>query len=248
MIGELIAKKSKSLKIFLVFFVFFIALFFVLLFMLPSFETETMITPLMITVWTNIIFVVVYFAAFHPFKVSMSLLKQKGIEHIADDINLQQPTLPSSKIYCGQYALFCKKPFIIIPYSEMAWVYLYERKTYGITVEKAIIVHTKTGKRFALKSNVDEFQWLLQNFVAAQSPNIIIGYGKQQKKRYLELNPRAKSSNNKVKTITGIVLMCIGGLFSVVGIVNKTVDGFGLAILLAILGVGLILFLFGKKK
>lgn len=249
--SDFIEKKLKSVQAFRIY------LLVLLIFTLCSFiaigfveETEPMILTAILLTAVLLISGILYLGLFTPFMHSIKMLRSKGMENIAEDITLDRPTLPRSKIYCGQRALFCKKPCTIIPYSEIAWVHLYERQAYGIAVDKAIIVYTKEGKKFSLNANADEFQWLLENYIAKNSPNLIVGYGAEQNARYLQLNPQAAEAGKKVKRIWGIVLMCIGAALLIAMIVNiKTAEIVPLTIMiLAVLGAGIALYMVGKKK
>lgn len=213
-------------------------------------DVETIIAPIMLSTSALWISGIIYFVSYMPFTSSVKWLKSKGMEDVADDIVLERPTLPRSKIYCGQRALFSKKPCAIIPYAEIAWVHLYERRAYGIAVEKAVIVYTKDGKKFSLNSNADEFKWLLENYIIPNSPNIIIGYGAEQKARYKQLNPQSAEGGKKVKRIWGIVLMCIGVAFFITLLFTfKNAEIVPATILiLGFLGSGAILYMLGKKK
>ena len=52
-------------------------------------------------------------------------------------------------------------------------------KAYGITVAKQVHIYCRNGKHFILRADVEEIKWLLEF-----NPNIIIGYGFEQKKQY----------------------------------------------------------------
>lgn len=247
--SELLEKKTKSAK------VFRICLMALLVLAVGSFVAMGLLDNIKVVIAPAMLFInafwisgVVYYASVHPFMSSTKWLKSMGLQSVADDIVLDRPTLPQSKIYCGQRALFCKKPCAIIPYAQIAWVHLYERQAYGIAVEKAVIIYTKDGKKFALNSDADEFRWLLENYIIPQSPNIVIGYGAEQKARYKQLNPEAANAGKKVKKIWGIVLMILGAFLLTVGLINQTIIGPGLVIVLGLLGSGGALFLAGKKK
>lgn len=249
--SEFIEKKLRSAKAFRIY------LLVLLIVTIGSFvsmgfidDVEIVIAPIMLS--TNALWIsgVIYLASYMPFTGSVKWLKSKGMENVADDIILERPTLPRSKIYCGQRALFCKKPCAIIPYAEIAWVHLYERRAYGIAVEKAVIVYTKDGRKFSLNSNADEFKWLLEKYIIPNSPNIIIGYGAEQKARYKQLNPQSAEAGKKVKRIWGIVLMCIGAAFFITLLFTfKQAEIVPVTILiLGFLGSGAILYMLGKKK
>lgn len=192
---------------------------------------------------------IIYLALYMPFTGSMKWLKGKGMENVADDIILERPTLPRSKIYCGQRALFCKETNVIIPYAEIAWVYLYVR-TSSIVVEKTVIVYTKDGRKFSLSYNADEYNWLLAKYFIPNASDIIIGFGAEQKALYKQLNPQSAEAGKRVKKIWGIVLMCIGAAFFITLLFNfKNARIVPLIILiLSSLGSGAILYMHGKNK
>lgn len=130
-----------------------------------------------------VIFGYVYLISFQPIMKSVKCIEMAGLEDIVDDIPIN-PTLQKSKIHYGSKAFFSKKPFTIIPYSEIAWVYMQVNKAYGITVAKQVHVYYKNGKHFILRADVEELKWLLVNCLLKFNQNIIIGYGFEQKKQY----------------------------------------------------------------
>ncbi len=125
----------------------------------------------------------VYLILFHPIMKSAKWFKSVQNEQVIDDVPIT-PTLPNSKIHCGSQVLFSNKPFSVIPYSEMAWIYMSENKAYGITLSKQIHVFCRNGNHFILRANIDEFKWLLENYIYRFNANIIIGYGFEQKRQY----------------------------------------------------------------
>lgn len=147
------------------------------------------IAVLFVAFWT---FGIIYLAVHQPFVSCVKWLRKNAMEHIADDIDLEKPTFPESKLFCGQRAMYSKKSKVIIPYGKIAWTYLHETRTYGITVERYFVIHTTDRKKFMLKAKLDTYKWLLENRVAVQSPNLIVGFGKVQKKQYLQCTQRGK--------------------------------------------------------
>lgn len=57
-------------------------------------------------------------------------------------------------------------------------------KAYGITVAKQVHIYCRNGKHFILRADVEEIKRLLENCLLKFNPNIIIGYGFEQKKQY----------------------------------------------------------------
>lgn len=247
--NELVEKKVRSAK------VFRICLLILLALAIASFaamgvvdKMEVVILPAMLFLNALWICGVLYYAKMHPLMSSIKWLERLGASNVVEDIPVDAPTLPKSKIHCGRWALFSKKPCAIIPYAQVAWVHLYERRAYGVAVEKAIIIYAKDGRKFALNADEYEFRWLLENYIIPQSPDIIIGYGAEQKARFKQLNPKAANAEKRLKRIGGIALMAFGAFLLVVGLVNQAIIGPGLVIVIGLLGAGAGLFFAGRKN
>lgn len=189
-----------------------------------------------------------YLISFRYFVECVRWLENKGLKNIVYDIGLERPTLPRSQIYCGRKAFFCRKPWVILPYAEIAWGYVREQYgAFGI-VAKSVIVYTKDGRSFSLDSNEDEFRWLLENYIVKHSPEVLWGSG--QKENYLQLNPLAAQAGKKVKRIWGIVFMCIGVLLLNMMLIDvraaKVVPAS--IIIVGFFGCGMALYRKGKKE
>lgn len=191
-----------------------------------------------------------YLAVVLPFVRSVKHLEQLGLREAAENIPLANPTLPRSKIYCGEKAFYTKKDNRIILYSEIAWVYIYERTTYGITVEKTAIFRMKNGKQYSLQITTDDLSWLLNTIIAPNSPQLLVGYKAEHKARYEQMYPQARERTKKAMRIWGIVLMCIGGGLLIPGIINLKPETIIALIFLAVtpLIIGLVLFFRGRKN
>ena len=113
-------------------------------------------------------------------------------ERTFDDVP-SVPTLPKSKAYCGSKCIVFKKPFVAIPYYEIAWTYIQVNKTYGITMSKQVHIFCVSGAHFMISADVNEFEWLLENYLLRLNPNIILGYGYEQKRQYRELKKNYKN-------------------------------------------------------
>ncbi len=190
---ELIEKKCKAVKAFRIYFITVAAVIVILMIIFGIVDTKYIAAPPSLGIFCLLIPFAVYMDKYQSFNASIKLMKALDIMDIVDDINLDRPTIPRSKIYCGEKAFFSKKPLAIVPYSEIAWVYKRVTQTYGITVEKLFVVNMSDGKAIVLKSDEDEFKWLLENCIIRNSPDVIIGYGSAQKKKYSEI----KKANKK---------------------------------------------------
>lgn len=192
----------------------------------------------------------IYVTKLVPFLKSVEMLKKRGMLTSVYDIDLNRPISPNTKVYCGEKAFFCKKSYVIMPYSEIAWAYQYKQMTYGVTVSKSIILYNRDGKQFTLYIDVDKFKWLLSELIIKNSPDIIIGYGPEQKARYKQINPKFGEGAKKAKRIFGIVLWTYCFFFIMNVIVNpKNVEVVPVIILALISGIsGTFFYLSGRKK
>ncbi len=253
--SEFIERKLRSAKVFRI---YLLVLFLIMTVSLISIgfiddSDETVIIPTILSANALWISGVIYLGSYRPFTSTVKWLINNGMENVADDITSESLMLPRSKIYYGQKALFSKKSHVIIPYSEIAWVYVVETTTSFYIVltytTEQVKVYTKDGREFFLKCDIDEFKRLLANCIIPNCPNVVIGYGKEQKARYKQLNPQAVEKEKKIRRIWGIVLMSIGVFSLIVALINiENLNIVGTAILiLCFLVSGIVLYMFGKK-
>lgn len=185
---ELLTKKRRGFKIFSIFSIVIVVATLSCPFLFAATESDAVFGLMMVLTFAAFALYIVFFNSFYNFCLSDKMLKKNGMENIADDVSLEQPTLPKSKIYCGKYALCSKKPVLVIPYSEIAWVYVNVQKLYGVvTVSKTVVIACRNGRRFSLKADMDEFQWLLQTYLLKVNPNIIVGFGRDQQKAFKQV-------------------------------------------------------------
>lgn len=177
-----ILSKIKTAKSFRIFLIVLAVLCFLSMIIIPMLDIDYMGIYFLLF-FALVISGYVYLISFQPIVKSAKCIEIAGLENTVDDIPAN-PTLPKSKIYCGSKAFFSKKPFTVIPYSEIAWVYMQVNKAYGITVAKQVHIYCRNGKHFILRADVEEIKWLLENCLLKFNPNIIIGYGFEQKKQY----------------------------------------------------------------
>ena len=183
--NDFFEKKIKTEKIFRFVTIGLLIMFVVSLFIVSHIDVKTPELIIVFLVTAMLVCTLIYFGLFFPFLRNLRWLRKNGIENISHDINLNKPTLPRSKIYCGERALLTKRPCLLIPYNEMGWVYIYKKYTNGFLTERSFIIYTKDKHKFSLAfDDEDEIRWLLNNYIIKNSPDVIIGYGKEQKERY----------------------------------------------------------------
>lgn len=139
------------------------------------------------TISPAIIAAIYYFARLLPILINAKQMAKKGMDNEAGTILVNKPTLPRMRVYCGNKALFNKNNHSILPYHQILWVYKYRHYVNGMLVEESIVLKLNTGKTVKLAAADQEFMWLLQNHIGPNSPNLIIGAGKQEAARYKQL-------------------------------------------------------------
>ena len=192
--NEYINKRIKTAKVYRICFLVCLGLLFLGSYLLSVTKSKHYELLLLYTD-ALIVSAFVYYIVFHPLMKNIAWLKRIGKEEVINDITLSAPILKKSKIYFENRAIFSKKPCCIIPYEEVAWVYIREQKALLglVTVNKEFIVRCRDGKTFALRAYVEEFSTLLE-YIDRFSSNVIIGYGQKQQKMYAECRKRYKDN------------------------------------------------------
>ena len=65
----------------------------------------------------------------------------------------------------------------------VSWVYIRQTRIYFIPLPEFVVFQCRDGSRFFVRANRDELQMLLQ-CIYQFSPDLILGYGNEQKKQY----------------------------------------------------------------
>ena len=137
---------------------------------------------MLLSAFLAIMSISIYLKSYSKFLQCMKWLDARRLEDTAYDIDPNVITLPVSRMYCGQTALLSKKPWVIIPYSEISWVYVPLDEAISLTLH--VLVYTRDNKCFRLSYHPDEFKWLLENYILKHAPDVLLGpRGKEEHKR-----------------------------------------------------------------
>lgn len=180
-------KKAKVLRITMI----VLAVVYVLGIMMIT-VSETFGDLAFIAFYLIIIIGIIYLISYNSVAKCAKWFRDTDSEHVFDDVP-SVPTLPKSKVYCGSQCIVFKKPFVAIPYYEIAWVYIQVNKAYGITMSKQVHIYCLSGAHFIIKADASEFEWLLENYLLRLNSNIILGYGNKERKQYRELKKNYKN-------------------------------------------------------
>lgn len=147
-----------------------------------------------------VIYSIVYADRNVPFLKNRKWLEKIDSANIADDMKLGEPITRKSKIYCGEKVIFSKKFGVIVPYEQIAWMYRCNHRVNGITIEKYLCLYTKSGKKIPIYAKLKEFkenEKTIFDHVINKCPNLLIGYGKEQKRDYKRIVKEHKKQRSK---------------------------------------------------
>ena len=138
----------------------------------------------------------VYISSYRQLPISLKFLESKGLSNVIDEINVDRATLPRSAIYCGPRAFYSDISNVILPYSEIVWIYGYEHRTCFIQRKIYYAVHTRDGKKFKLDIHRAEVEWLVFHCIYFHSRDIKVGFSLDKKAEY-EKTYMKKASRKK---------------------------------------------------
>lgn len=122
-----------------------------------------------------------YLFKLYPICKSVRLLNKYKLQDTSDDLETKSFNLQRSKIFIGSTAFYAKKTNTVIPYYMVSWVYIRQTRIYFIPLPEFVVFQCRDGSRFLVRANRDELQMLLQ-CIYQFSPDLILGYGNEQKK------------------------------------------------------------------
>ena len=133
---------------------------------------------------------VFYFVSSRMSSLCDDQLKAEGLEDVTISLDLDSASFLRENFRCGNKVLLLPGTRIL-PLNRIAWVYVYEtRNMYGGVTDRRLMLHTFDGKRISVSISAEDetvFQELLIACRDAFSPDLIIGIGKDARKRYKEL-------------------------------------------------------------
>ncbi|MBQ2881273.1 MAG: hypothetical protein IJE40_03300 [Clostridia bacterium] len=93
----------------------------------------------------------------------------------------------ANKVYLGDKALFHNYTFYIIPYSEIAWVYIKNTSVNYSTQVQTTVIRTRDGKLIEIPCNAESLSMIVQNYLIPQSPGVLVGFTNENGKLYSQM-------------------------------------------------------------
>lgn len=140
---------------------------------------------LLMSVMAFLLSFLAYHERFGNFKKIIEWLQSIGRGHVGDDINFSQYTFPNSKLICGRQAFYCDKPCVLVPYSEVFWIYRQVTKTYGVKTAEHYCFGVSNGEVYTLPVKEADFDQLYSRYIYHYSSNVILGFGDAQHKQFI---------------------------------------------------------------
>ena len=152
----------------------------------------------------SLLFIVIYIIKVIKNKKTMNELNPELLIKIDTELSqIVDSEYQDMKFYLlKDYLVDFDDNIVIIPYSDILWIYPYDRTYNGLLVNKYLKVTTINNKVYAvaktrsLEDNKDEILEEIENKIKEKNEEIIIGYSKENKKKVKEI---IKDKKNKSK-------------------------------------------------
>lgn len=136
------------------------------------------------------ILILAIFGAYYPVSSAKKLLEKEGISLEEAAVDIDNALFVAEKIRCGRKVLLMNNK-VCIPLRGIAWIYLHEvRSAYGLVTTRSIVLRTFSGKKMEVTTGSDDLQTisaLLNTCGEYFSPELILGFSREARKRYREL-------------------------------------------------------------
>ena len=157
----------------------------------------------------SLLIILLYILKYYNNKKMMKEMSPELLKKIDTELSLiveseyQNMNLYLLKMYIVDY----HKEIVIIPYSNIIWIYPYDRTYNGLLVNKYLKVITKDNKKYEIAStrslddNKDQILEEIEEKIKKKNENIILGYSKENKKKVKEIIKSNKKNKEEIEII-----------------------------------------------
>lgn len=143
-----------------------------------------------------IVTLIIYLNKYRAVSKNMQWLESRKFGHIPDTFQETDLEYPKSKLRCGQFAMMAKGTMVMIPYADIAWVYMHNTKLYGIiTISRQAIVACRDGYTYQFPCTQEELQEILKYHILPRNNTLMVGYSPDKQKAYKEQVKQFKAQN-----------------------------------------------------
>ncbi len=137
-----------------------------------------------------VIDVIVIIGYVYGLKTYKKMIKKYGKEELEKELNDKDViSLSKAGIYLTKkYIISNSMGFKVIEYKDVGWVYILKRRTNGILTGSHLMIYQKNGKgdTFASMRRPEELKNLIP-VIAEKNKSILVGYTKDNQKKYKEM-------------------------------------------------------------
>lgn len=170
----------------------------------------------MLLIAASLICLIFYFGYYRFLLRSIRVLKRCGLLSVMDTLDHNLTDDPYNNILCGEQGFYATAPYVLIAYETVAWIEQADAEH--------VAFHLKTGERFLLRLQAATLFRLVNDFIKAKNPDLMVGSPPNAKSEYYHRNPKAKRSRKLVKRWWGLGLLVFAVTALIVGLVNQTLD------------------------
>ena len=139
----------------------------------------------------------IYMAKCHPLKKNQKLLERLGVtmEYCLEGVGEESATVVA-RVIVAEHALVFEKEGLVLPYASIGWIFRRMQYINGVHTSTSCAIYTVYGSSFevVLTSEFD-FRVILGACGHKLPADVVLGYGKQQKKAYAALKKEYKDHN-----------------------------------------------------
>lgn len=142
-------------------------------------------------------------------------------DYYVQGMNPDSYTLQYSRIYCGFNAVFATRPYVILPYSEIAWIYYEHTRAEDSDEVVGLNIRCRNGKKFQIEGDDAELKVYAESYIPENFPDILVGRSEENQEKIYQICPKIKNRNKIALISVGVIL----GLMSVLGVISTIARG-----------------------
>lgn len=161
----------------------------------PVHDNEIQIIAGIIFITLGLIILCVYWARHHQTKKGMKSRTETEWKRIFSELDSEETkSYKKLSLYLTEnYIVDLSSGIRIVEYKDIVWMYQFQMKRYGITVNKNIVLVTKNKEKVSI-ANMDNFMKRskkefteIMNFIISKNESIVLGYTKENRKQMKDL-------------------------------------------------------------
>ncbi len=142
----------------------------------------------------GIIFLTMFIAYRKKFKKMWKHYSEREWNRIFKELESEDvKTYKKSRLYLTEnYIVGLNHGLTVVPYEDLAWVYPYQLKQYGITTSRSLVLWTKKKERYTVASleGIMKSKAMMEevmDFIVTKNPALLVGFNDENRKRAKDL-------------------------------------------------------------